>query len=689
MRADALLQPDMHGNSPTPIEIPDIDRSSPTVDHYADQNKRKAEESRVEGPLTPPIFSDSPSKKLKSVSFSAMLQFIPEVPSTYENGDYILCPEDDFAGFYPEDVVEEMNREVDNEKLSDADTTKRVDVPYLDFTPAVAPWAEYKKHAGDHGIEGTELESQTRFLLHMKRSLLKGAETWHGVSKLERDLRWDPMPAHSTKITIDEKLHGEEDFGKLIDEMSRGDIVTGSSSIWKRDRPRIFENEEEEEDGLEPAEPERPEETENLITLAMKRKLELDEADTYVRHERKGQITPPPPPDELSNPVCKINESPDRKGGVRTQDVPSKPRAQHDNPTPAKRQATAIKSIAHTPKDSSNSIMFSGRFSTSNALENFMAIQGMSVGPLKADKHNTSVTAHFPTRTLPVNSRQPTTEQVLTYPLENVNPKHQAGPQPPPLPSIPMDLPPCSFIISSALLQQRSLSKQIEQLYPNAEFVSRDFDLPHSAAKEADLLLSPSTGLVIVTLQQVKQRALPGQPDHSPTKERIASLQHRYERLVVMVTEGLNREMEGCGSGRPIDTRDQGAIEAFEQFALQMQGEVLVRYVSGGEQALSRSIVREMTKYGLPHGSQDIGDIKPLPDETNVGCLQRNPPPFPLLTCRSGSSSSVVWASIPSPHRSSSPGSETRSTTRLPRAHRQVALEDKRGRCLLLAYRPS
>jgi hypothetical protein len=85
-----------------------------------------------------------------------------------------------------------------------------------------------------------------------------------------------------------------------------------------------------------------------------------------------------------------------------------------------------------------------------------------------------------------------------------------------------------------------------------------------------------------------------------------------------MVTESLNREMEEHGYGRPVDARDREAITAFEQFAAQMEGELLVRYVPGGEQFLARSMVREMAAYGLPHGSEDIGDINPLPDETNV-----------------------------------------------------------------------
>ena len=95
-------------------------------------------------------------------------------------------------------------------------------------------------------------------------------------------------------------------------------------------------------------------------------------------------------------------------------------------------------------------------------------------------------------------------------------------------------------------------------------------------------------------------------------------LQSRYERLVVVISEGLNREMEELGSSRPDDPRDKEALAVFESFASQLEGEVLVQYVRGGEQALACATVVQMAEYGLPHGSDDIGDIKPVAEETTV-----------------------------------------------------------------------
>jgi hypothetical protein len=160
--------------------------------------------------------------------------------------------------------------------------------------------------------------------------------------------------------------------------------------------------------------------------------------------------------------------------------------------------------------------------------------------------------------------------------------------------------------------------KLIEQLYQQAEVIYRDYERPHSPAKEADVLLSPSTGLLLTNLQQIKQRPLPGQLDRSLIKERVTALQLRYERLIVVVSEGLSQEMESQGSSRPDDLRDKEALAGFQSYADHLEGEVNVKYVPGGEQALARSVVIEMANYGLIHGSKDIGDIRPVPVETTV-----------------------------------------------------------------------
>jgi hypothetical protein len=124
--------------------------------------------------------------------------------------------------------------------------------------------------------------------------------------------------------------------------------------------------------------------------------------------------------------------------------------------------------------------------------------------------------------------------------------------------------------------------------------------------------------LIFTYLQHLKQRALPGQPDRSPLKERMRSLDLRYERLIIMTSQGLRGDIEEQERSRPEDPGDKEALSLLEGFAAKLKGEVIVKYIAGGEQALAHSIAVEMIQYGLPHGSEDIGDMKLLAAESNV-----------------------------------------------------------------------
>jgi hypothetical protein len=100
-------------------------------------------------------------------------------------------------------------------------------------------------------------------------------------------------------------------------------------------------------------------------------------------------------------------------------------------------------------------------------------------------------------------------------------------------------------------------------------------------------------------------------------------LQLRHERLLVLVSEGLREEN---GYSRPEDTRDKDSLRDLELFTTHLEGSVAVEYVPGGEKELARATVENMSKYGLPHISSEMHDIKLFPAETTVSCR------FPL-TC--------------------------------------------------------
>jgi hypothetical protein len=557
-------------------------------------SKRKTKELKVEGPLTPPILSTSPMKKLKSVSFAAPLdECISHEPWGQDraDGDEDIISEDFEFFAYIEPLAQQVRKCVKNERLSGVDTTARVDVPDVDFTLPVAPWIEYSQTASDkYRHNNTELEAQMQFLRRTIREDLKSVASWHGMSVPERELQWSFLMTKVSTLKLDETLHGETEAKRLLSEARIGNIATSSAQVWKQDGLRVLD--EDEEDEIESV---IDEGSQDMKALLRKRRLEMEEETEEKNHKRRVSQYP-----QLASLQAKT--------GNITHQMP-----QERNLRPQS---------AHVTTERGVELMFGG-FSATSALHRFLETRGKAAGSTRPNTIEKPVLGES-TRLTDVSSGQ-TSTRPTEYPRNGMNMTHcrhdEEANMTKPLPSpadILVDLKPCSFIISSKFLLKRSLLKQIEQFFPKAEMVYRDYTLPHSPAKDADLILSPSTGMILTSSQQIKQRALPGQTERSPIKEYMATLQSRYERLIILVSEGLSRELEELGSGRPDDPRDREAFIELEAFAAQMEGDAIVQYVPGGEKALARSTVMIMGKYGLPYGSADIGDIKPIPQETTV-----------------------------------------------------------------------
>ena len=184
------------------------------------------------------------------------------------------------------------------------------------------------------------------------------------------------------------------------------------------------------------------------------------------------------------------------------------------------------------------------------------------------------------------------------------------------------------FIISSTFSSNKKLFRRLQQLFPAAEFIERDFNLHSTSstsssgskvpiardpngtmADEADMILSPGTGLICTTLQKIKQRALPNQTLRSSVRERVVRTSSRYEKLLVIVSEG---RLEGDISdvGAP-DSQDCEALTEFICLCMQLECEAQVIYIGGGEEDLVKWIVGVMASHG-----PSSPDLKLLQDET-------------------------------------------------------------------------
>jgi hypothetical protein len=590
-----------------------FDHQKATSPHFLDRIptilKRRADDLKVEGPLTPPILSDSPMKRLKSVSFSNMVQVGDSLePWTDEHrpetSDFRSTADQLLKDIEP--IANEAIRKVENEKLTEADTISRVEVPHIEFTLPVAPWDQYSQRRCSKRRQGiTELEAQRRFLAHVKNEDLKSATAWRGgVSDLHLTWGWFGSPTSTIKLT--EKLHGETDFNKIQTELKTGNIATSSNEVWKKDGLRILDDKEEKEEEVETAE---FEERNGMGALIRKRKLEMEEQEEFMeaQQRRKDVFTTRSRSNSVDQPLREVAGSRYWQRGTAISIDPHKNQRPPANSCSQQPQLSILKhEPTASPKKAPTELMFGG-FSASAALHKFMETQGKAIKSAEPTAQANTTPAP-PIQNLLVHDRQPSTESLL---LPDTQAPHKIASHTP----LPLNLSPASYILSSTLLQRRPLLKAISQLHPHADLLYRDYTLPHSTCLEADIVLSPSTGLLLTTLPRIKQVALPGQVARSGVKEQIASLQERYERLLVLVSEGLRDE---GGYARPEDVRDKEVLKGLEVFAEQCEGDVSVQYVRGGEQSLARAVVESMGVYGLPTHGEDMRDVKLFSVESTV-----------------------------------------------------------------------
>ncbi|KAF2965238.1 hypothetical protein GQX73_g8327 [Xylaria multiplex] len=178
------------------------------------------------------------------------------------------------------------------------------------------------------------------------------------------------------------------------------------------------------------------------------------------------------------------------------------------------------------------------------------------------------------------------------------------------LPPYPrMNIPNTPAKLIKGLTLSRGLFSTLEQLYPTVEIIERDFGRWNTAAwsyysimrstvmsplaAEADVIVSPATGIIVTTLLKVIQKPLPYRGRLSLICERIASVALRYERLIVLVSEG-NVVDETV---RDLTPSESTAYAEFVIFVASLNSNIEVFYVGGGEVTLARWLVYCTVRY--------------------------------------------------------------------------------------------
>ena len=555
---------------------------SPAIDTH----RVKREDLKVEEPLTPPMPVPAPPK---SVRFSDMIEeMLLDHPSSPRQD--VL--ENSFFDEAFRDAGERANRQLEQEKLVEADSTARVEGPVMDFALPNPPWKALQEHCGNPSI-----------LLAMQKTFIKdlvGTETprWLGVKQSNHQLRLTPFPHGLAKVALDENLKPDDATWKVfVEDPDDSEVVDSSSLTWKPPGLRILRDDDDDNDEVEPSKF-KLENPLDISFLVKKRKMELEDDEVSrlkpVNKEAKGSMV-----------ACDVSLLAKQQSRKRT----LKPEAYI---------SAAQKLPMDQIREQGLGSLLGGTFSTGNRLQNYLELRGSKKPKLVDSSHFTPKNGQLE---IPAQAAQNRLLQHAT--MEFPVPKSPiATVDPLPIPNFCTPTRPVSIIVASTLLRHRALIKNLETQIPSLTLIERDFTahnttvwLPGSVsrspiasplASEADLAVSPSIGIIITTLQKVKQKPLPGRKTMPEIRNRLEKVSLRYERLVLLVSEGRSDEIN---SG--LDDTDSFALCEFIGYTLGLEASITVQFVGGGEETLSKWLVSAIIQNG------HLGEPNLLEEETH------------------------------------------------------------------------
>lgn len=552
-------------------EIP----SSPPMKRESLQNRK------VEGPLTPLPFERQLPSKSRKVSFhEALLEIIPDLPSPIAKPEEVSS--DDIDACFAKIIAPigiKAARSIEQEQLQAADTERRVPVPIMDFSRPAAP----RKGFDDSS-------SCKNMLSEIKRTHLS-KHVWPAVGKTERELRWNPISTSEGSFEPKETLSDDGSTAKFLEQP---ECIDGETLIWKPEGLRILDDLAEFEDELEVG---NFPDANDINSLIHRRVLELEAENEDLEIARN----------EFAAATVKT-------GGLgMVQDAA--------NPKP---HVGTIASLQRRPEKSKHSA--TENVSPLDALENFMFIRNAEIQKPKLTGKN------LPAEPPKGPRRNTSQENLAVTSSESIMQKPSIVVPPFPLLQFIVPSTPHPFVVSTSFLRNRKLARRVQDLHPAAELIERDFTL-HSSIKggtelekqlafqladnmadEADMILSPSTGLILTTLQKIKQRSLPGQTARSAVREAIIQIALRYERLLVMISGVSNGDSlvdHTNGASPELTESDCEALVEFIGFCSNMQQDTQALFVAAGEEQLAHWIVAMMVKHGVSDP-----ELKLLQDET-------------------------------------------------------------------------
>ncbi|KAK1621961.1 hypothetical protein BDP81DRAFT_400741 [Colletotrichum phormii] len=438
-----------------------------------------------------------------------------------------------------------MTRKLEQEQVEVIDAIARMQPPVLDFSIPASDW-QGAAHDPDKMF----------FWIRNQNIVLFTSSAWPRNRQEQTDLRWIPFPSSLGLVDVRESVGDGEVLQHLLNGRRSTALPTSADYVRQIRTLKVLRPEDDDEELPMPWEEDQaqsssPTPREDFMQLIRKRKQEQDAMDDPIDQE---------------SPTVGVKH--------RRTSTQSKP--------------TKIHGLGLLLGENESN-------AAGKLLANYMDLRG-------AKRVKSPFDPLFPTTKRKASQAPaPIARQVPSKP-KTTQPTTKKGPIDAPIPAIGHTNGPSRIIISTTL--PREIISALQAKLPDIDLVDRDFsrhntrvwspgsvktvEKPSTLSYEADIIPSPTTGIIITSILKVRQRPLPGsKTQFSQLRDRVARVAPLYEQLLILVSEG-NPTAEHIG---PLNAADAAVYTSFVAFACSVSNSsgctIDVVYVAGGQKTLA------------------------------------------------------------------------------------------------------
>ncbi|KAK4144561.1 uncharacterized protein C8A04DRAFT_11421 [Dichotomopilus funicola] len=509
-------------------------------------------------------------------------------------------------------------RSAEQEKLQPLYAKARVSVPVLDFSVPIPEW--------EQGI--WETSEMFRYIQDNTDVDWRGPK-WPHNRNVEQRMIWTPVAHMKDKTLTVEKIEVHADDLELFLERDRNDeVLTSVDYIHKESGLANFRIPNAEQDGVDCLEP---------LGLVERKALEVPQD----RSKKEGVPLVQQPTRDLDEGLSAVARTTVRDPEDLTLLV-SKRKRLIDEAADRKLSNNERKCGLATPLSiSATDMVDTALVPSTNVLRGFMN-EYTDFGPLV----DNFCDMNFPKK--PKLTHSPFFGPPEIAPASSKAKEEEAArlmpPPPKPVPALaPPINPPQSVhraIVSSTVSQP--FIQHVKAFLPAVELIPRIYEkhrppgwtpgMPSPNLDEADFVVTPSTGILLTTMVQLRQKAPPSAGVYSTatsTNAAMAAKPHnlpgfyriienvaaRHERLLVLVSES-NKHSE---TASPLSQSDARSLTEFQGLVAGIPGIVQLVYVGGGVETLAKWVAAVVCEYHASEGEEVARKVSEmlLPVETS------------------------------------------------------------------------